>query len=60
MSINSKKITITLDTDQYDAIVSALTSADIYHNSFDDMGIKYDDQKAWIQAFKKFGLDIRE
>ena len=60
MSINPKKITITLNIDQYNAIVSALISADIYHLTFEESGLNDDEQKIWTQAYKKFGLDLSE
>tara|TARA_R100001440_G_scaffold64852_1_gene85572 strand:- start:720 stop:905 length:186 start_codon:yes stop_codon:yes gene_type:complete len=60
MSINPKKITITLNVDQYNAIVSALTSADIWHMSFEESHLNEYEQKIWTQAFKKFGLDLSE
>ena len=60
MSIKPKKITISLNVDQFNAIVSALTSADIYHRTFEESGLNEYEQKIWIQAFKKFGLDLTE
>tara|TARA_R100001129_G_scaffold174284_1_gene146499 strand:- start:376 stop:561 length:186 start_codon:yes stop_codon:yes gene_type:complete len=60
MSINSKKITVTLNVDQYNAIVSALTSADIWHMTLEESHLDEFEQKTMIQAFKKFGLDLSE
>ena len=60
MSINPKKINISLNPDQYSAIVSALRSADIWHMSFEESHLNEYEQKIWTQAFKKFGLDLSE
>ena len=60
MSIKPKKITISLNVDQFNAIVSALTSADIYHRTFEESGLNEYEQKIMIQAYKKFGLDLKE
>ena len=60
MSIKPKKITISLNVDQFNAIVSALTSADIYNQTFEELGLNEYEQKIWTQAFKKFGLDLSE
>ena len=60
MSIKPKRITISLNVDQYNAIVSALTSADIYHRTFEESGLNEYEQKIWTQAFKKFGLDLNQ
>tara|TARA_B000000532_G_C18806823_1_gene379507 strand:+ start:521 stop:706 length:186 start_codon:yes stop_codon:yes gene_type:complete len=60
MSIKPKKITISLNVDQFNAIVSALTSADIYNQTFEESGLNEYEQKIWTQAFKKFGLDLTE
>ena len=55
-----QNIKITLNYDQYNAIVSALRSADIYNQTFEESGLDEDEQKIWTQAFKKFGLDLTE
>ena len=55
-----QNIKITLNYDQYNAIVSALRSADIYNQTFEESGLDDDEQKIWTQAFKKFGLDLTE
>ena len=60
MSINQKKINITFNVDQYNAIVSALTSADIWHMTLEESHLDEFEQKIWTQAFKKFGLDLTE
>ena len=60
MSIKPKKITISLNVDQFNAIVSALTSADIYNQTFEESHLNEYEQKIWTQAFKKFGLDLTE
>ena len=55
-----QNIKITLNYDQYNAIVSALRSADIYNQTFEESGLNHDEQKIWTQAYKKFGLDLSE
>ena len=55
-----QNIKITLNYDQYNAIVSALRSADIWHMSFEESHLNEYEQKIWTQAFKKFGLDLSE
>ena len=60
MSVNPKKINISLNPDQYSAIVSALRSADIYNQTFEESHLNEYEQKIWTQAFKKFGLDLSE
>ena len=55
-----ENIKITLNYDQYNAIVSALRSADIWHMSFEESHLNEYEQKIWTQAFKKFGLDLSE
>jgi hypothetical protein len=53
-------IKISLTDEQFNAITSALTSSDIFHQTFEDAGLTEDQQKIWISAFKKFGIDLRE
>tara|TARA_R100001015_G_C4414679_1_gene17598 strand:- start:28 stop:198 length:171 start_codon:yes stop_codon:yes gene_type:complete len=53
-------IKINLTNEQFNAITSALTSSDIFHQTFEDAGLTKDQQKIWISAFKKFGIDLRE
>lgn len=55
-----ENIKISLTYDQYNAIVSALRSADIYNQTFEESGLNEYEQKIWTQAFKKFGLDLTE
>ena len=55
-----ENIKITLNYDQYNAIVSALRSADIYNQTFEESHLNEYEQKIWTQAFKKFGLDLTE
>lgn len=55
-----ENIKISLTYDQYNAIVSALRSADIWHMSFEESHLNEYEQKIWTQAFKKFGLDLSE
>ena len=55
-----QNIKITLNYDQYNVIVSALRSADIYNQTFEESGLNKYEQKIWTQAFKKFGLDLSE
>ena len=55
-----QNIKITLNYDQYNVIVSALRSADIWHMSFEESHLNEYEQKIWTQAFKKFGLDLTE
>ena len=60
MSVNPKKINISLNPDQYSAIVSALRSADIWHMTLEESHLDEFEQKIMIQAYKKFGLDLKE
>ena len=55
-----ENIKISLTYDQYNAIVSALRSSDIWHMSFEESHLNEYEQKIWTQAFKKFGLDLSE
>ena len=55
-----QNIKITLNYDQYNVIVSALRSADIYNQTFEESHLNEYEQKIWTQAYKKFGLDLSE
>ena len=53
-------IKISLTDEQFNVINLALTSSDIFHQTFEDTGLTKDEQKVYISAFKKFGIDLRE
>ena len=53
-------IKISLTDEQFNVINLALTSSDIFHQTFEDAGLTKDEQKVYISAFKKFGIDLRE
>ena len=55
-----QNIKITLNYDQYNVIVSALRSADIYNQTFEESGLNKYEQKIWTQAFKNIALDLSE
>lgn len=53
-------IKISLTNEQFNVITLALTSSDIFHQTFEDSGLTEDEQKLYTSAFKKFGIDLRE
>jgi len=53
-------IKISLTDEQFKVINLALTSSDIFHQTFEDSGLTKDEQKLYISTFKKFGIDLTE
>tara|TARA_R100000388_G_scaffold3201_1_gene3957 strand:- start:516 stop:686 length:171 start_codon:yes stop_codon:yes gene_type:complete len=53
-------IKINLTNEQFHIITLALTSSDIFNMSFEESGLNEQEQKQFISAFKKFGIDLSE
>ena len=53
-------IKINLTNEQFNIITLALTSSDIFNQSFEESGLNEQEQKQYISAFKKFGICLEE
>ena len=53
-------IKINLTQKQFEIITLALTSSDIYNQSFEESLLNEKEQKQYIAAFKKFGICLEE